>query len=525
MRVVLLLRLLQYRRLVHRWLRGLIEDRALVLLYSLAFVGGGAWAYATVPPLLSAIVRASGYPIATAATRTGSVVLLFLIWRQLTLGIRYPPVYLARGDLALLLTAPIDRRAVIALQLVRAYASAAAAFAVPMILIGPFLVRIWDGMSPARLALVWADLSIGWIFLIHWRWGTFHNVRLRRIAEVIRWAGYGLLAAALLALFVAWGLGPWISPVSVGEAFLAAAPGWALPGLGVWLLPVLSTLAILSWIAVWRSVPRASLEGLLRFSLFVSDSVAGHQDGQAEDVEQLGARARGAKDRIWRGAIAYRVGARAIAGKAVVVALRQSPLAFAFVGGVFVAAVFASVSFPLLWAKALILSVIATSIAKFPLGSLYRDLEHWAFARGLPLTPREWVDGNGVVVWGWQTVLGWVFLWILFGLGRVASVDILPLMGFLVAAGFLVAQQSVVTVIAEVRGDRPMRLAVQFGSLASFAVLAGIVVLLQKIGAPSWSAWIAAAAAGGLLAHAWRRLALRQTEILIERPWEVQESR
>ena len=204
MRVVLHLRLLQYRRSIHRWLRGLIEDRWLVLLSSIAFTGGAAWAYSSLAPALSQAVQAAHYPIATAATRVGLALLLILIWRQLTRGIRYPPVYLPRGDISILLAGPIDRRVVIALRLVRAYASAGLALAVPMILLGPFLVRIWDGMSPARLALVWLHLSIGWICLIHWRWGTFHNVHLKRVAHAVRWTGYVLAGAALLALFVAW---------------------------------------------------------------------------------------------------------------------------------------------------------------------------------------------------------------------------------------------------------------------------------------------------------------------------------
>jgi hypothetical protein len=521
MRVLLLLRLLQYRRLVHRWLRGLIEDRALVFLYALAFVGGAVWAYAVFPSALSAIVRSSNYPIATAATRTGSVVLLFLVWRQLTLGMRYPPVTLARGDIAVLLTAPIDRRAVIALRLVRAYASAAAAFAVPMILLGPFLVRIWVGMSPGRLALVWANLSVGWVCLIHWRWGVFHSTGLRRVARVVRWGGYALGGATLLVVFAAWAFISRTAPVFTREAILAAAPGWTAPGLGTGLLAVLSVLAILSWIAVWRSVPRASLEGLVRHSLFVTESVALRREGRIEDLGRLAARMRRGRSHGRRRTIGYRIGTWAIAGKAFTIALRQSPWALAVGGALFVAAVFVYTAFPLLWAKALILSVIATSIAKSPLGSLYRDLGNWAFARGLPLTPREWVDGNGVVVGGWQTVLGWVFVWILFGLGRVASVDIVPLMSFLVAAGWLLAQQAIVSVIAELRADRSMRLAVQFGCLASFAALAGVVLGLLGAGIPPWLGWVLAAVACGVLSCGWRRLALWQMQVLVDRPWEI----
>jgi len=161
MRVVLRLRLLQYRRLIRRWLRGLIENRWLVLLYFIAFTGGAAWAYSNLLPALSQVIQASHYPIATAATRIGLALLLILIWRQLTRGIRYPPVYLARGDVTILLAGPVDRRVVIALRLVRAYASAGLALAAPMILFGPFLVRIWEGMSPARLAVrVGSDLPL-----------------------------------------------------------------------------------------------------------------------------------------------------------------------------------------------------------------------------------------------------------------------------------------------------------------------------------------------------------------------------
>jgi hypothetical protein len=102
MRVVLRLRLFQYRWLTRRWLRGLMEDRWLVLLYSMAFGGGAVWAYSTLPSALSQIVETSSYPIAAAATRTGLILLLILVWWQLT-RTRYPPVYLARGDVSILL--------------------------------------------------------------------------------------------------------------------------------------------------------------------------------------------------------------------------------------------------------------------------------------------------------------------------------------------------------------------------------------------------------------------------------------
>jgi len=525
MRVVLRLRLLQYQRLIRRWLRGLIEDRWLVLLYSVAFAGGAAWAYSNLPPALPQAIQASHYPIATAATRIGLALLLILIWRQLTRGIRYPPVYLARGDISILLVGPIDRRVVIALRLVRAYASAGLSLAVPMILFGPFLVRIWDGTSPALLALVWLHVWIGWICLIHWRWGTFHSVHLKRIAYVVRWTGYVLAGAALLALFVAWGIGPRISPASASAVVLAVGPGWAFPRLGVWSLAILSALATLSWFAVWRSLPRVSLEGLARFCLFVGESVDLFRGNRMDEMQRLAARMRGARGRRQKHvAIGYRTGARAIAGKAIAMILRQSPLTLAFVALVFIGALFAFVYLHLLWGKALILSVIATSMANFPLVSLQQDLRNWAFARQLPFTEAEWVDGNAGVLWGWQTALGWIFLWILFGRGMVTGAELPPLMVFLAVAGYLVAQQGVLILVAEVRSQRSLQFVVRVGCLVAFALLAGVVVLLRVTGLPLWTAWVAASGVGIPLARAWRRITIRQARALIKRPWENRQS-
>ena len=525
MRVVLRLRLLQYQRLIRRWLRGLIEDRWLVLLYSIAFTGGAAWAYSNLPPALSQAIQASHYPIATAATRIGLSLLLILIWRQLTRGIRYPPVYLARGDISILLVGPIDRRVVIALRLVRAYASAGLALAVPMILFGPFLVRIWDGMSPARLALVWLHVWIGWICLIHWRWGTFHSVHLKRIAYVVRWTGYVLAGAASLALFIAWGIGPKISPASASAVVLAVGPGWTFSWPGAWSLPILAALAVLSWFGVWRSLPRVSLEGLVRFCLFVGESVDLFRGNRMDEMQRLAARMRGARGRRRKHvAIGYRTGARAIAGKAVAMILRQSPLTLAFVALVFIGALFAFLYFPVLWAKALILSVIATSMTGFPLVSLQQDLRNWAFARQLPFTEAEWVDGNAGVLWGWQTALGWIFLWILFGRGMVAGAELLPLMVFLAVAGYLVAQQGVLILVAEVRSQRSLQFVVRVGCLVAFALLAGVVVLLRVTGLPLWTAWVAASGVGIPLARAWRRITIRQARALIKRPWENEQS-
>ena len=524
MRVVLRLRLLQSRRSLRRWLRGLIENRWLVLLYSIAFAGGAFWAYSALPSALSQIVRTSSYPLGTTVTRTGLALLLILTWRELT-RTRYPPVYLARGDISILLAGPIDRRTVIALRLVRAYASAGLAFAVPMILLGPFLVRIWDGISPALLALVWLHLSIGWISLIHWRWGAFHTERLKRIAYIVQWIGYALGGAALLALLVAWGIGPRISPAFAGEEVLAVAPGWTFPQLGAWSLATLAALAALSWLAVWRSIPRANLDGLVRFSLFVSDSFALRRGAQPEELEQVAARMRGTKNRRRkRAAIGYRLGVRAIAGKAVSMILRQSPVAFAFVTLMFVGSLFAFVYFPVLWGRALILSVIATLMTGLPLASLQQDLRNWAFARQLPFTEVEWVDGNAGILWGWQTALGWVFAWILFGRGMVAAAALLPLMAFLVAAGYLIAQQGILILIAEARSQRSLQFAVRLGCLASFALLAGVIVLPQTADVPPWTAWVAASGASVLLARVWRRIALRGMRTLIERPWENNQS-
>jgi|GEM_PF-5948049 len=521
MRVVLCLRLLQYRRLIRRWLRGLIEDRWLVLLYFIAFTGGAAWAYSNLPPALSQAIQASHYPIATAATQIGLALLLVLIWRQLIRGIRYPPVYLACGDVTILLAGPIDRRVVIALRLVRTYASAGLALAAPMILFGPFLVRIWDGMSPARLALVWLHVWIVWICLIHWRWGTFHSVHLKRIARVVRWTGYGLAGAALLALFIAWGIGSRISSVSVSEVVLTVGPGETFSWPGGWSLAILSALAVLSWFAVWWSLPRVSLEGLVRFSLFVGEGLDLSRGNRMDEMQRLAARMRGTRGRRRKHvAIGYRTGARAIAGKAVAMILRQSPLALTFVALVFVGVLFAFVYLPLLWGKALILSVVATSMANFPLVSLQQDLRNWAFARQLPFDAAQWVDGNAVVLWGWQTAVGWIFLWILFGRGMVSGAELPPLMAFLAVAGYLVAQQGVLILIAEVGFHRFLQFAVRVGCLVAFALLAGVVVLLRATGLPSWTAWIAASGVGIPLARAWRRITVLQARALIVQPWE-----
>ena len=525
MSLVLRLRLLQYRRLIRRWLHRLIEDRWLALLYSIAFVGGAAWAYSNLPSALSQAIRISKFPIALAATRVGLSLLVVLIWRQLTRGIRYPPVYLARGDISILLAGPVDRRVVIALRLVRAYVSAALALAVPMILLGPFLVRIWDGMSPARLALVWLHLSIGWICLIHWRWRAFHTVHLKRVAYVVRWTGYVLAGVALLALFIAWGIGPRISLVSASEVALTVFPWWTLPRPGVWSLGILSTLAVLSWFAVWRSLPRVSLEGLVRFSLFVGESLDLFWENRMDEMQRLVARMRRVKGRGRKHvAIGYRIGARAIAGKAVTMILRQSPLAFAFVVPVYVGALIAFVYFPLLWGRALILAVIATSLANFPLVSLQKDLRNWAFARQLPFSATQWVDGNAVVLWGWQTALGWIFLVVLFGRGMIAGAEFLPLLIFVVITGYLIAHQGVSILIAEVRSHRFLQFAVRAGCLAAFALLAGAVVLLRATGLPSWTAWIAASSMGIPLSRAWRLITVRQVQTLISRPWENEQS-
>jgi hypothetical protein len=225
-----------------------------------------------------------------------------------------------------------------------------------------------------------------------------------------------------------------------------------------------------------------------------------------------------------RVAIGYRLGVRAIAGKAVAMILRQSPVAFAFVTLAFVGSLFAFVYFPVLWGRALILSVIATSMTGFPLVSLQQDLRNWAFARQLPFTEAEWVDGNAGILWGWQTALGWVFAWILFGRGTVAAAALLPLMAFLVAVGYLIAQQGILILIAEVRSQRSLQSAVRLGCLASFALLAGVIVLLQTADVPPWTAWVAASGASVLLARVWRRIALRGMRTLIERPWENNQS-
>lgn len=522
MRVVLRLRLLQTRRALRRWLRGLIEDRSLVLLYLAAFGGGAAWAYSTFPSQLSEIVRTSSYPIAATAARIGLVLLLVLIWRQIVLGLRYPPFVLSRGDISMLLVGPIDRRTIVAFRLVRAYASAGLTLAVPMILLGPFMVRIWNGLTPTDLAVVWLHLSIGWIALIHWRWGVFHDRRLKRVARSIRWTGYGIAGAGLLALFVAWAVGRFAPPISAGEATLAAGPAWTFPRLGAWSLGILAAIAVASWGAVWRAIPHVSLEGLVQISLAVSDGLAQRRGKRGEELEQSAARVRRTRARRGgRRTIAYRVGTKAITGRATAMALRQSPVAVLFTIAVFVGTLFVFIHMPILWGKALILSVVATSIAKFPLASLYRDVRNWTFARQLPFSEVEWVDGNAAVLWVWQTALGWIFLLALSGLGTIAPIDLLPSMAFLAAAGHLVAHQTLLTLFVEARANRLQVLGVRIGCLGAFALLAGVVVALRATPLPSWSPWFASGIVGFVLARVWRRFALRAVRELIDRPWEV----
>jgi len=329
----------------------------------------------------------------------------------------------------------------------------------------------------------------------------------------------------LLALSIAWGIGSRISPVSVREVVLAVAPGWTFSWPGAWALPILAAFAVLSWVAVWRSLPRVSLEGLVRFSLFVGESVDLSRGNRMDEMQRLAARMRGTRGRRRKHiAIGYRTGARAIAGKAVAMILRQSPLTLAFVALVFVGALFSFVYLPLLWVKALVLSVVATSMANFPLVSLQQDLRNWAFARQLPFDAVQWVDGNAVVLWGWQTALGWIFLWVLFGRGMVAAAELPALMAFLAVAGYLVAQQGILILIAEVSFHRFLQFAVRVGCLVAFALLAGVVVLLRATGLPSWAAWIAASGVGIPLARAWRQITVRQARALIVQPWENRQS-
>jgi hypothetical protein len=111
-----------------------------------------------------------------------------------------------------------------------------------------------------------------------------------------------------------------------------------------------------------------------------------------------------------------------------------------------------------------------------------------------------------------------------YGSSSGAGAELLPLMAFLAAAGYLVAQQGILNLIAEVRSQRFLQFAVRVGCLAAFALSAGVVVLLRAVGVPSWAAWVATTGAGVLLGRTWRRLTLRGVRILIERPWENEQS-
>lgn len=208
MRVVLRLRCLQYHRMLHRWIRKLTGLRCITLVYLVVILAGAAWVYATLPDTLSRAIEASAYPVTAAAEGTGLFLLLIVTFRQLTRGIQYPPMYLARGDILLLLTGPLPRRMVLAMRLGRTCVWTGVSWGALMLFLSPFLIRIWPDLSAPSWVLIWLHLWLGLVVLINWRWEVFHARRLRQVARAIRLVGYVLVALVLATLFVIWVIGP-----------------------------------------------------------------------------------------------------------------------------------------------------------------------------------------------------------------------------------------------------------------------------------------------------------------------------
>lgn len=216
----------------------------------------------------------------------------------------------------------------------------------------------------------------------------------------------------------------------------------------------------------------------------------------------------------------YDAGAKAITWKAVAILARQSPMLFAVPILMFLGALFSFTYLGSLWVKALILFGGAMSLANVMLISFQQDLRNWTFVCRLPFSPKELVVGNTRFLWGVLVILSWIFLGVVWGRGGIPSVEVLPLVGFLVVATYLMMQLAILTAVVQTRSRVDLKLTVFGLGMGMFAVLGGIAALLLHLGVPAWSAWVVVSVLGIPIAWVWKRWVIQEVQYLMERPWE-----
>jgi hypothetical protein len=318
---LLTLRALQYKRLSVRLGKRIRSASPTTVFFILLLIGGLVLLYLELPAYLEGLVERSAYPVDRLAALALFVLFFFLIYRRFTSGIRYPPFYLAQGDLVLLLPSPIDQRVVLFARLARSFLTSGLGVGIALLLLSPFLPLIWPGLEPGMMATLGIEIWLFLSVLANLQWFVFHFRALRTVARAVRRAVSIILGLSLAALFTLWAVNPGFFQI---EATTAVAEAPSLPTFPH--LPVLIGLGLLALgasLATFRTMAGADIERIANYSFFVGESLRLTKGMQLEEVRRLAARMSEGKKSARMKIPGYGYGGQAIAWKSATVLVRQ----------------------------------------------------------------------------------------------------------------------------------------------------------------------------------------------------------
>jgi len=256
--VLFALRTLQYRRLLARVGRRARTASPVTILLVLLCVGGVALLCLEAPMYVKDFLERSAYPADQLVTPALYGFLLLSFYRSFTRGIRYPPFYLAQGDLVLLLPSPLDRRVVLFARLIRSFLTSGLGVAIVCLLSSRFLPVILPGLSPGGIAALGLEVWFLLIVVTDLQWFVFRFRTLRMIARIVKHAVSFVFMLALVALFVLWVVNPEIFRVGAAAAATEIPPLAVFPHLP--LLIGLGLLALAASFIAFRTMAGADLE-------------------------------------------------------------------------------------------------------------------------------------------------------------------------------------------------------------------------------------------------------------------------
>lgn len=441
-RILLYLRLIQYRRVIKRWVNRLKSMGFINLFYLAIFIGFVIALYLSSPSYLEHFLEESNYPIATMLTMLLYGFFVYLVYNHFVKGSRYPPFYLPAGDVNLLLVSPIDRKYLFGARLAKSYLSKGFGLGLIILLSLPFIKILWPDLFLGYVVIGWIEIWMFLIILINLQSFVFNSTVLKKVARAvrltIRLSISALLFWTLYRFLVDPGFLQNFTPTLSSETFvnLINIPQifLTLPMLGVLVL-----LAFISILITFATITKMKLEPLIEYSLFISESINLYRNGDWKEMELLSERFKRKKGKkIWITIPGYGFGTFAIAWKAVSILVKQGLALWLIRLGMLFGSLIAIIYIQTFWIRLAITIFLFFGLGSQLLNPFQRDLRKPDFVQSLPLRPKEIIQGNVLVATILLCVLGWFFVLILWLRYSFGALEYLFLMSFVPVGSYLI---------------------------------------------------------------------------------------